>query len=205
MGRDKTQLPYGGSTLLEHMLAMLREAGFAPGVAGLPGTMECSALPVPDAFPGDGPLAGIEAALRSVSGSQPVLFVPVDLPLLPGMFCRLLWERAESTGALATVPLAGGKPQPLCAVYSSTLAPGITAALLNGNRKVMRVLGELTAGLPLGQQQDYFRIEALAAAQGWYGTHSWFTNVNTPADWHHAAMAVEASRSQVASRKAEVP
>ncbi len=190
MGRDKAQLPYGGSTLLEHMLAMLRLAGFNPGVAGLPPGIQCSAPSVPDAFPGDGPLAGIEAALHSVSGSQPALFVSVDLPLLPAVFCRVLWERVQATGASATVPFAGGKTQPLCAIYSSALAPGITAALTNGDRKVMRVINRLAAEFPEGQQCDYFRIESLAAARGWYDTHRWFTNVNTPADWHSVTMAV---------------
>ncbi len=190
MGRDKARLPYGGSTLLEHMLATLREAGFAPGVAGVPDTMECSAPRVLDNFPGDGPLAGIEAALHSVEGSQPVLFVPVDLPLLPAMFCRMLWERAGATGSLATVPFAGGKPQPLCAVYGSALAPGITAALAGGDRKVMRVLSRLASGFPSAQRHDHFQVEALATAQGWHDAHRWFTNVNTPADWHSATMAI---------------
>ncbi len=190
MGRDKAQLPYSGSTLLEHMLAMLRLAGFTPGVAGLSAGTQCSAPSVLDAFPGDGPLAGIEAALHSVSGAQPVLFVSVDLPLLPAVFCRALWERVQTTGVPATVPFIGGKPQPLCAVYSSVLAPGITGALANGDRKVMRVLGRLTAEFPVGQQCDYFRVESLAAARGWYDTHRWFTNVNTPADWQSVTMAV---------------
>ncbi len=190
MGRDKSQLPYGSSTLLEHMLAVLRLAGFTPGVAGLTTAIQCSAPLVFDTFPGDGPLAGIEAALHSVGSSQPVLFVSVDLPLLPPVFCRVLWERVQATGAPATVPFVGGKPQPLCAVYSSALAPGITAALANGDRKVMRVLGRLVAEFPAGQQHDYFRVEPLAVARGWYDPDRWFTNVNTPADWRSATMTV---------------
>ena len=180
MGRDKTQLTLEGRTLLEHALNLLREAGFAPAVAGLRVPVPCSAPCVADNFPGAGPLAGIEAALSSLTEPpQPVLFVPVDVPLLPAALLRALFHRAESSGALATVPFVGGKPQPLCAVYSSALGHGLREALRRDDRKVMRVLEHL---LP-ANGFDRVRVEALAPLEGWHAAHRWFMNVNTPGEW----------------------
>ncbi len=176
MGRDKARLLFAGGTLLDHALARLTAAGFTPSIAGL----RAATHPyVPDDFAEAGPLAGIEAALRSLQAEppQPVLFLPVDLPLLPEGFLQFLYRRAETTGALATIPFAQGRPQPLCAVYHSSLAPGIRAALGAGDRKVMRVLRALA-----GPALDTPRVEALAPLHGWE-PHRWFTNLNTPADY----------------------
>ena len=180
MGRDKSQLTLGGLTLLERALNLLRRAGFTPSVAGLRTSVPCRAPNVADRFPSSGPLAGMEAALASIAGPpQPVLFVPVDLPLLPAAFLETLFHRAESSGALATVPLLGGQPQPLCAVYSSSLAPELREALGREDRKVMRVLEQLVPA----NRFDRFRVEALATLQNWHAPHRWFWNANTPAEW----------------------
>ncbi len=176
MGRDKAQLPFAGGTLLDHALSKLTEAGFAPSIAGL----RTATHPyLPDNYPGSGPLGGIEAALRSLQSErpQPVLFLPVDLPMLPAEFLGFLYRRAETTGALATIPFAQGRPQPLCAVYPSSFAPGIRAALEGGDRKVMRVLRALS-----GPALDTPQVEALAPLHGWE-PHRWFTNLNTPTDY----------------------
>ena len=196
MGRSKAELPFRGTTLLNHSIATLRSAGFTASVAGLPpGAFAAPDTPcVPDRYPGAGPLAGIEAALHSLQAEppQPVQFVPVDLPLLPPHFLRTLFERALHTGALATVPFSTGRPQPLCAVYVSSLAPGLCEALARNDRKVMRVLRELAPGAAF----DAFPVEALAPLHGWTDAHRWFTNLNTPADW--AAFADGPSRASTA-------
>ncbi len=189
MGRDKAGLPFGPGNLLGHMLGTLREAGFEAEVAGLPAGAPAPACTrcIYDRYPAAGPLAGIEAALHSLAGEQPqpVLFVPVDLPLLPPVFLQLLWSRAAHTGAWATVPFALGRPQPLCAVYSSSLADGFAQALTGGHRKMMSVVQALAAG----SHFDALPVEALAPLHGWTGTHRWFTNLNTPADWNALAFA----------------
>ncbi len=185
MGSDKAQLLLGGCSLLERALDLLRTAGFTPAVAGLRVPVACSAPCVFDVTPDAGPLGGIEAALASLAREpvQPVLFLPVDLPLLPAVFFASLFERAGGSGALATVPYAVGRPQPLCAVYQSSLAAGMRDALQRGERKVMRVLGELAPGSSF----DRFRVEALAPLHGWQATHRWFWNINTPQDFEAVA------------------
>ncbi len=183
MGRHKAGLPFGDSNLLWHRLSTLQAAGFEAAIAGLPAGMPVPAKvsSVADRFAGAGPLAGMEAALRSLADedTQLVLFAPVDLPLLPPEFFHALWSRAGQTDAWATVPFALGRPQPLCAVYSSALAAGIGRALADCNRKVMQVIQSVAPGSRL----DTFPVEALAPLQGWGETHRWFTNLNTPADW----------------------
>lgn len=182
MGRSKAQLSWGGATFLEHTLGMLSRAGFTPAVAGLREPAACGFPVVADRFEDSGPLGGIEAGLRSLgeAADVSVLFMAVDLPRMPPELPRLLWDRAAATGALATVPSIGGRAQPLCAVYHSSLAKGIGEALKSGDRKVMRVMQQLAP-----RSFDVFRVEALAPALGWTGTHTWFANLNTPADLAH--------------------
>ena len=190
MGSDKAKLPFDGSTMLTLLLDRLRKAGFRPTVAarrsqfGEQSSTPCGAPVVEDRFAEAGPLGGLEAALRSFAVApgepgQAVLFVAVDLPLLPARLLHLLWQRAQWTGALATVPFVAGKPQPLCAVYRTEMAAGIAAALARGERKVMQVV----RGLAPGQLFDPLRIEAVAPLQGWRCPERWFTNVNTPGEY----------------------
>lgn len=181
MGRDKALLPWGDETLLERAVRRLQDIGFTVAVAGAREPGVTTGVPaVPDNFPGCGPLGGIEAALRSLGEepAQPVLFLPVDVPLIPEFFLLELWRRAACTRALATIPVAGGRAQPLCAVYSSSVAPAIAEALADGERKVLFVLERL---IPQADT-DRFRVEALAAARGWLDAETWFLNLNTQSD-----------------------
>jgi molybdopterin-guanine dinucleotide biosynthesis protein A len=198
MGRDKAMLPFQGQPLVAHAVGQLRAAGCAAIIAGARPDLADYAPVVEDLHPGCGPLGGIEAALAAAQYSQAVLFLPVDLPLLPVSFLRLLLERARQTGALATVPMLGGWPQPLCAVYGTPLLCGITPALDAGEYKVMPVIKALT----LPGQRDCFSVEAVLAARsdlldqfeqvGQVGQkrepkpvppHRWFANINTPAEF----------------------
>lgn len=182
MGRDKALLPFRALSLIEHAVRRLRAAGCDTFIAGSRPDLEKYAPVLPDLHPGCGPLSGIEAALAVAPSSTSVLFLAIDLPLLPVCFLTLLLERVRRTGALMTVPVFGGKPQPLCAIYSAALLPGITAALEAGEYKVMRVLEALVP--PRGR--DLFAVEAVLSAEDSLRdrasdpSHRWFTNVNTP-------------------------
>ncbi len=185
MGRDKADLPFGASTLLEHALERLRASGFEPGVAGRQAGAPALASPrtpiVPDLFPQAGPLGGIASALLTleIRPSQFALFVAVDLPLLPGFFLKSLFDRAQSSSAWVTLPQGNGRPQPLCMVLESSLGPALAEAVAAGDLKIMRVLHSLVPK----SQFDCFRVEVLAAARSWNQSHRWFLNLNTPEDW----------------------
>jgi molybdopterin-guanine dinucleotide biosynthesis protein A len=185
MGQDKATLLLRGSPMVRRMVSLLELANFAPVLAGSRPDLAGYATVLEDLHPGCGPLSGIEAGLHfqarqpGSSPDDPVLFVPVDTPLVPVGLLTMLWDRSARTGALATIPLAGALPQPLCAVYRTTLLPGITAALEAGHYKVMRVIQSLTTPRSL----DLFHVEALPnPLPATIPTHLWFANLNAPDD-----------------------
>ena len=186
MGQDKALLRLGGWPLIDLALEKLRVLSLAaaPRVAGARPELASYGAPIADLHPGCGPLSGIEAALTA--SSQPLnAFLPVDTPLLPAQFLLWMLERAQITGALATVPRINGWPQPLCAVYRRELLGPITAALTAGDYKVMPVI---RAACHSRQSLDVIDVEAVASAQPDLFSFSdlplyrWFHNCNTPED-----------------------
>lgn len=186
MGRDKALLEIDGRPLIEMAVTLLCGLGLNPRICGSRPDLARFAPIVPDNHPGCGPLAGIEAAL-SASGSDLNLFIPVDLPSLPPQFLRWMIDRASGTNAVATIPLLAARPQPLCAIYSRRLLHGIHEALAAGQYKMMTAITHAAAALR--EPLDAFEVESLAAAlipETWPDDppiHSWFRNVNTPADY----------------------
>ena len=178
MGQDKALLRIKGQSLLEIALAKLPAARIAAARSDL----SSYAAIVPDLHPGCGPLSGIEAALAA-SAALLNLFLPVDLPLLPGRFLLWMVRRAEVTGALGTIPRIGGRPQPLCAVYHRDLLGPLTASLLAGEYKVMPAVCAAAR-----EQVDIFDVERVGAAnpevRGFSSLplYQWFHNCNTPDD-----------------------
>jgi molybdenum cofactor guanylyltransferase len=202
MGQDKALLPLDGVPLLAHALDLLRALGLSPRICGSRPDLAHFAEVLPDNFPQCGPLAGMEAAL-SVSDAELNLFLPVDLPLLPAAFLRWLLARADASLAVATIPVVGGRLQPLSAIYSRRLLEGIRRALAAGDCKVMH--GIQAAADSLAEPIDRFDVETVAAAVGpadWPPSPpavDWFRNVNTPADYerlkagHFTATGAKAS------------
>jgi molybdopterin-guanine dinucleotide biosynthesis protein A len=188
MGRDKALLELGGRPLVELAVERLRRMGLEARICGGDASRELKrfAPVVADKVAGCGPMGGIEAGL-AVSDAELNLFVPVDAPLLPEEFLRWLRSRAETSGAVATIPTLGGRPEPLCAVYSRGLRDGLRQALEAGEFKVMTAIER--AAEALGERVDRFATEAVMAAlpAGRWPTEPplriWFRNVNTPAEY----------------------
>lgn len=178
MGCDKALLRYEGSPLIEHAVGTLRSLGLAPRIAGNRPDLAQFAPIVEDLRPACGPLGGVEAALAA-SDTELNIFLPVDLPMLPASFLQWMAVRAALTGAIATIPLLMGRPQPLCSVLRRSLLPGISQALDDGRCKVMDAL-------TVSREVDFFNVETVAPAQrGWPAEpplHRWFQNLNSPAD-----------------------
>lgn len=128
MGRDKALLPWGDGTLLDHALARLRAVCADVRIlCGPSPRYEGSGAPVvTDRAPGGGPLEGLAAALSSLDEGR-ALLLGVDLPFVTVDLLQALLARAGD--ADVTVPVAGGGPQPLCAVYARACLPAIEARI----------------------------------------------------------------------------
>ena len=183
MGQDKALLSLHGETLIERALKTLRLlSGPPPQIAAPRPDLAAYAPILPDLHPNCGPLSGIEAALAATT--HPLnLFLPVDLPLLPAPFLRCLIHRAQTTGAMVTIPRLNGRPQPLCAIYHRVLLPSISQSLQTGNYKVLPAV--LTAASQFPQSIDLFDTESLVSINptlSQHPPHRWFLNCNTPSD-----------------------
>jgi molybdopterin-guanine dinucleotide biosynthesis protein A len=190
MGQDKAGVVLAGRPLLQHMLDKLRAVGLRTRAAGLRAPVADLAVEVfPDTHPDCGPLSGIETALEK-SEAALVLIVGIDLPLLETEFLIRMLERAAITGAIATIPRLGGKPQPLCAVYRRELLGGVREALQAGDYKVMAAVERAAGGRVDGGRMDCFDAERVAATDAWRSartTHWQFMNCNTPEELSIAA------------------
>jgi molybdenum cofactor guanylyltransferase len=179
MGSDKALLEIDGRPLIAHALDLLSAVTPAPRICGSRPDLAPFADVIPDNFPNSGPLGGIEAAL-SASTTDLNLFLPVDLPNLPIEFLRVLVARAEDSNAVATIPTLAGLPQPLTAIYSRRLLPGLRAALAAGDYKVKTAI--TTAAAALNAPVDLFSVEPLAPNPEGPNPEQWFRNLNTPSD-----------------------
>jgi molybdopterin-guanine dinucleotide biosynthesis protein A len=115
MGRDKALLPWGETDLLGHTLARLRAVCDDVRIlCGPRARYEGRGVIVPDGLAGEGPAAGLLAALEVAAG-EPALLLAVDLPLVPVALLAALTARAGDGDAV--VPVLQDGPEPLCAVY----------------------------------------------------------------------------------------
>ena len=185
MGQDKASLLLAGRSLLEIALDKLRVLPLAVPPRIVRSDLSSQAAVIADLQPGCGPLSGIEAALAA--SARPLnVFLPVDIPLLPAHFLLWMLQRAETTGAVMTVPRVNGWPQPLCAVYQRDLLGPITASLRAGDYKVMPVV--TAAARAHSSSIDIFDVELVSSANSELlalsplPPHRWFHNCNTPED-----------------------
>jgi molybdopterin-guanine dinucleotide biosynthesis protein A len=188
MGRDKALVEFEGRPLIERALASVRTVADWARIAGDRADLARFAPVVEDRKHESGPLAGIHAALVSTNTDWNI-FLPVDLPLLPAGLLRWMVNRVERTGALATVPVLAGVPQPLVAVYHRALLPGLERSLEAGDLKTIRaVLEAAESAHSPAPRIDLFSLETLSAAGQFSGLdtdlplYRWFQNVNTPSE-----------------------
>lgn len=113
---------------------------------------------VPDSFAGEGPLAGIHAALAhgAAHGFSGVLCLACDLPFVPSILLRALLDRAATDpAALAVAPESGGRRgvEPLCAYYAVAALGEVERLLGEGVRSAYQALEALpgTVVIPLAE------------------------------------------------------
>ncbi len=164
LGRDKALLVWEGRPLLHELVLRFAAAGWEVLVAGGPAGWAArlgdpGAAVVPDAerYAGLGPLAGLEAGLTALSAATGddggrvlptapgVGLVACDLPLASPAALGRLHALLAVRGAAALVPVAGGRPQPLHAVYSPAVLPALRRYLDAGRASVRGFLDEIGA------------------------------------------------------------
>jgi len=165
MGRDKGSLVVGGQTLIERVVARLRQHVSEVLVGGLPSSARVVAgtRSVVDRKRGQGPLMGIASCLAA-SRSDRNLVAACDLPDIPDRLIERLLE--EALDCEAAVPRGPGGLEPLLAVYRRRLLPDIERVLAAGEHRI-RAAYE-------GRQVRFVDLTAL-------GIDS-LPNLNTPED-----------------------
>jgi molybdopterin-guanine dinucleotide biosynthesis protein A len=138
MGRPKSELPVGGVTLLEWIVARLGPAFAETIVAGAPAPS--GAREVQDRRVDVGPLGGIEAALAAMRTDRGFVLA-CDMPRATVRLAAMLLERA--IGHDAAVPRLGGRAQPTCAAYARGAGAKLSPYLDGGGRRATAALAVL--------------------------------------------------------------
>jgi molybdopterin-guanine dinucleotide biosynthesis protein A len=194
MGRDKALVPFAGRPLVEHALAILREAGLSASLAGGRAELAAFAPLVPDAQPALGPLSGICAALASTAARRAV-FLPVDAPLLPASLLKCLLRHAELTESPITLASVNGFAQTFPAILDRSVAPLLDRELLSGHRGCFSAFQ--AAASALGQPITVLAVEYLVQAGQLSHPRSlpvsrWFLNLNREDDLGRAEIHARA-------------
>jgi molybdenum cofactor guanylyltransferase len=178
MGRDKALLPWGETTLVEHIARTVRQVSTPVIVVAaetgqyVVPSAECV---VGDRYPDTGPLGGLLTGLDHLEPGYHLL-VGCDMPLLKPDLIRLLFSHAG--GHSAAVPVVRGHLEPLCAVYSHSCQPALLSRLRSGDLSLQRAV----EALGLQQVPEIILREADPDLIS-------FTNLNTEEDYARHARA----------------
>ncbi len=94
MGRNKALLPFRGTTLVEHVAGIVRQAAGSVTLIGDPVQLAHLGLPVfPDKLPGSGPASGIYTAL-TITSTDWNLIAGCDMPAVTSDILLGLLRRA---------------------------------------------------------------------------------------------------------------
>ncbi|MED5813151.1 molybdenum cofactor guanylyltransferase [Mycolicibacterium sp. 050232] len=144
MGRDKATLPFGGSTMVEHVVAAVSERCSPVFVIAAPGQPlpALSAEVLRDEVRGVGPLVATGRGLRAVAdaGVDRAFVCAVDMPYLSADLIDVLAAPAERLPADIVLPW-DGRDHYLAGIYRSALTERI-ADLVREGRRSMRALAE---------------------------------------------------------------
>ena len=141
-----------------------------------------------DATPGLGPLSGVCAALAATTARH-VVFLPIDLPLLPPSLLVFLLRYARITGAAVTVASVSGYPQTFPAIVDRTALPALQNELDSGRFGCFSAFQ--AASRTMGQHLPIVAVELLAQTGQVSDPEGrppvrWLINLNAPADLERA-------------------
>ena len=142
MGSNKALLNFGGRPLIGVLVDRIRPVTNQILISSNdPVCYEFLNLPViPDRYKGQGPLAGLHAAMLWNDCSYYIVLA-CDLPnLQPPLLFKLV---SFAKGYDVAIPRTrDGIAHPLCAVYRRTCLPAVENLLLRGDNKMIEILEE---------------------------------------------------------------
>ncbi len=129
---------------------------------------------------GEGPLAGILAAMRlaAAEGYANIVTVPGDAPFLPLDLVTML-EAAQALPEMIVIASSGGKLHPVAALWPTSLADELEAFLQTEDRRV----------------RNFVKARPFAVAEFEIDPIDPFFNVNTPADLDEAERMLAEGRA----------
>ena len=183
-GSDKARAELGGRSFLRRSVDALEPSVVRVGVvlgAG-DGTLPADAVGVPvrrDRTAARGPLEGLRVALTwaAEEGLEGAVVLACDVPLIDAATVAALvraWEGHSADAPDGVVPVAGGRLQPLVAVYAVGVLPAVEERLRGGDGSLRGLVRALRLATPDAAD--------LLAAEGGLDPADRFLNVNTPAD-----------------------
>lgn len=187
MGTPKAELEWHGSTLLRRVTGIVARAVDGPVIVvrapgqDLPG-LAPDVLVVADPREGHGPLQGLATGLAAAAGrAAAAAFVcSTDMPFLHPAFVRRV-AAALGDGVDVVLPVAHGHPQPLAAVYRTSLASAVTRWLAAGERRLTAVAAR--SRVALLHRDDLLADGVLAARDPALAS---LRNLNRPEDYRAA-------------------
>jgi len=203
MGQDKALLEIGNRAMIEYVIEALQPV--TSNIAIIANSNEYKRFGFPvfaDINSGVGPLEAIRTALAN-SSTPFVVLAGCDMPFVTSeLFSHLLniayepeaknsdsnllssetglqtlnaWHRTPDF-PLAVVPLnEQGKPEPLCAVYSTKALQTVTDLISGGIRKVSLLFEQIPSRLVNFEEIKYLQ-----------NSDFFFKNINTPQDFEQA-------------------
>ena len=209
MGTDKADMLFDGATMLEIAVATMAIVCKEVSVVGVRDQVPAGVTCIADMYPGCGPMGGIQAALRDCRqrGAEFAVFLPVDMPLLPGGLLRSLTEYWKSSETVrVAVSVADERVQPLVSMIHVDVLATLDAALARGDHKLQPALHaaaqDLAANLLNSTESRFLatsfefgdRVVLTAGTKlSWCPTDTewarrslWFANLNTPAELKEA-------------------
>ncbi|MCK6458729.1 MAG: molybdenum cofactor guanylyltransferase [Planctomycetes bacterium] len=150
MGNDKWSLPFGGETLLERTVRIVREVVPEVWVVAREGQGVRGRFRIArDPAEGMGPLAGLAAGLEAMAADRAFL-TSCDVPFLrPALVRRLL---DLSRGHLAAVPFVDGYHMTTAAVYARDALPAARRLLAEGRLRPFFLVEELRARIVTAEE-----------------------------------------------------
>ncbi len=181
MGADKALLRFCGRPMVEIAVEKLRGFCADVGIAGNRDDLAEFAPVVPEARLDVGPAAGIEAGL--LAATQPwVMFMPVDVPLVPGELLQRWCKEALRVGMSVSYLGMGGKQPAFCLLRRERL--GSFTESLDGGERRLEVLLHLSAKADGDDSWMYDEYELYGGIEDTAPDEEtlerWFLNVNTP-------------------------